>query len=437
MANFTLKLGTVDLSQYIRVAPGDGLDPYGEAWEEPVFSQSAAADGQPFIGIDTKNREMTWPLYLKGVDKDTLAALRQQIVQQVRYGPRPLRVEWKDQGSTNSTFYDVGFARLDEKFNYRLGAHNYADAALKVWLQPPWGHTATERVMATAAGASGALYGPIASFGGDMDAQVDFIIGAATRLPALGVPTNALFTVLSITPSGWLPYFPAPSLTFGAGATLTTVGGFALAQSVRMMHASGLATPFVECTIPGSGSALFNARVMALVRSISTGPIGLQMNGPIDGSPPLVKLASTIASQVRLIDLGVIPRMTGANLDILMAAPSWASSVATQVLDVAAVFVLPETRTRVVVDNPNTSAGLTATYAIKSTGTSQRQDNGGFGRGFSGVFYVDGSVAGPALTSQPGAGDGFFAAQVCHGVTSQAPSLSVDVRIRERFTFNR
>src|ERR1043166_4479972 len=62
----TLRLGAVDLSNYLRVAPGEGMDPYdGDGFLEPAFTTAPLGEGEPRININAKNREMAFPLFVK------------------------------------------------------------------------------------------------------------------------------------------------------------------------------------------------------------------------------------------------------------------------------------------------------------------------------------------------------------------------------------
>lgn len=169
---FILKIGSVDLSNYVRLSPGEGFDPVGAAgFLNPSFIDAPIGEGQLLTNIDIGTRELAWPLHLNAVDKDTVHALIRSINNEVANNQQ-LRVEWRDQGATFSTYYDVAFARLDPEYDYRKAALNYESGTLRVWSSPPLGHTATSRVatVTTMNATLPVMLQPIASVIGDAPA---------------------------------------------------------------------------------------------------------------------------------------------------------------------------------------------------------------------------------------------------------------------------
>jgi hypothetical protein len=183
MAAHILKLGTLDLSSYLRVGQEDGMDPLDSSgFLDPQFSDSVLSEGQPLISVTQGNREMDFPLYLRSTTMDALADLMQSIKSEIDT-TRPLRIEWRDQGATNSTFYDVTFARFDPDYNYRRagnGGAKWMGGHLRVFCAPPYGHTGTTRIVATGVASGSALRIPIPSaIDGDVNAQLKVQIGHA------------------------------------------------------------------------------------------------------------------------------------------------------------------------------------------------------------------------------------------------------------------
>lgn len=61
----TFLFGSLDLSAYLRVQDGDGLDPYDrDGFEDPQFVDSPLADGQTLTNANVDNRQQEWPLWL-------------------------------------------------------------------------------------------------------------------------------------------------------------------------------------------------------------------------------------------------------------------------------------------------------------------------------------------------------------------------------------
>lgn len=155
----TLKLGSLDLSTYARLNPGDGFDPTDRDYLEPGFSDSPVGEGQALVSVDTRNKELVFPLWLKGANqtKQQAHVLIQRINREL--ATPNIMVEWQDDGASNSTFYDVEFGRVEQEFNYRAGVKGMVSLTLRVWVRP-WGHNATAlRTVATTA-ATGPLVAP-------------------------------------------------------------------------------------------------------------------------------------------------------------------------------------------------------------------------------------------------------------------------------------
>jgi hypothetical protein len=145
--------------------------------------------------------------------KDNLHAIVAQINNAIANpASSPLRVEWKDSGASNSTFYDVTFARLEPAFNYRLSEHSYADLHLHVWCAPPYGHTATERIIATAAGTApgltASLIGVASPLTGDVAPQTRVTL--TTSGEPVG-PAGRGVIVSAPSASGYVPFISAAS----------------------------------------------------------------------------------------------------------------------------------------------------------------------------------------------------------------------------------
>lgn len=467
---FTFKLGSLDLSSYVRVGPQDGLDIYGSGWEEPVFSESAAAEGQPLISLDTRNREMVWPLFLKAASKDALYALKAQITREIRCGTRPLRVEWKSATSTNSTFYDVAHARLDEHTNFRLDEHNWTDVGLRVWCQPPWGHTGTYRNLATIA-ATGIFAMAVPSVAGDMNAQavldLQHSIGGASQVGiAIGMAL--------IGPGyqhAYLPGTTAPSYVIGGTglqlapfnmppATLTAATACPNLTALRVFcpsNALGITqTEAAQVTMPAASAFAGRNRVFALARTSSPSAgwaLTLYGGGASGGAVRLVEPSSPYQFQAtawRLYDLGVVtvPSYPQSAFNFaIQAVASSAISASNGFVDYGAIYVMPEDTSRYYVDRdygeivnnvaPASGAlhiapeyrAVTRIYASQTTTPDGDQ-----------------YMRGPELTIPPIPSQvlaGFMApissttdnGGVARGIGN--PSVNVQLAVRERFTFAR
>jgi hypothetical protein len=424
---FILKIGAVDLSDYVRVGPSDGLDVYGQGWEEPTFSGSSSADGQPFLGVETKNREMLWPLYLKAASKDALSALRRSVVREVRYGTRPLRAEWRDAGASASTFYDVAFARIEEKQNYRLNDHDIADATLHIWSQPPWGHTATERIIATAQGST--LITPILPTipAGDIDALIRVTIVPSTLAGRIAI---------GVAPDGYRPYtgpLSNPGFTDAVVRTTATAAG---AREAYNSASSRLAigrymAPAAQAPHVGRN------RILAVVRSVgalsawsATDDVTGELIGP-------TSVASYGVDAWETVDLGVwsVPTVAGGTLGINILGGRLGSTGSIGI-GLTALISIPEgdgamSQSNVIVQGlPNLTFSsvdetLLRDRLVLKGGATQR-------------LYDDysGDVIGPYPKLPVGTTMQVFAVALPQGGSDISGGMRTTLAVRERFTFS-
>lgn len=358
MATFVFKLGTLDLSSYVRVNPDDHMDPYGQPWLQPAFTETPFADGQPLISTTVSNREQMWPLYLKDSSrlKDQLHALIQSI--QVAAGQKPLLVEWRDDGASKSTFYDVAFLRFEPDFNFRRSQHGYGAGVLHIWVSG-YGHTGTLRVGGTAAGTGIFLSVPMPSIGGDAPALLDTAITAGAVVPSLG----RIVGLAAIPHPSYSALIPAASLLEAQpGATLIAgpgaQGGKYLALPVSPTGgASGIAfkVPLGNPTVMGGDN-----RILAVVLANINGGVGMLALDPYGNAMGGTAIASN-TSGWGLVDLGVcrLPTVgfpTRPELSILAGAV-WASGAegpgiyASPGLAVNEIICLPDKALTLVLEN--------------------------------------------------------------------------------------
>lgn len=232
---FTLKLGSVDLSPYVRLAPGEGFDPMdGDGFLNPAFTPAPLGEGQLLGNVSVDDRQMAWPLHLNALSKDAVHALVASINNEIANNPS-LTVEWKDQGASNSTFYDVAFARFDPEYNYRRSALNWESGTLHIWCAPPYGHTGTTRVVATGqtpSGVSPVAIVPLASIIGDAPALLRTEIGDDGQT-GRNRPFQNIRAVAVLPHPSYVSYIPAasaPRVLMGAtlGAASWAYGSQAL-----------------------------------------------------------------------------------------------------------------------------------------------------------------------------------------------------------------
>lgn len=328
-ATFIFKLGGLDLSSYLRVNPDDSMDPQGAPFVEPAFTETPFSDGQPLISTTVSNREQMWPVYLKDPTflKDQLHALIQSINNAAAV--RPLLLEWRDDGASASTFYDVQFVRFEPDYNFRRSQRGYGAGSLHVWTSG-YGHTGTTRVAATAAGTGIFLSVPIASLAGDAPALLDTTIHAGAVLPSLG----RIVAVAPITNPSYAARIPAASLTSAQpGASLIGASGADGSQYLALPvsptgGASGIAclVPLPNPTIAGGDN-----RILAVVKSGIVAGVAINAVDPYGNLMGATAVASN-SQGFALVDLGVcrLPTTGFPTLPqiAIQAGAIWASGAA-------------------------------------------------------------------------------------------------------------
>lgn len=375
MPSFTAQLGTFDFAPYLRVSPDEGLDPYTAAVEEPLFADAAFADGQPLMGVDVRNREQAWPLYLRSTTgKDALHTLAAQLRLVCRQ--EDLTLTWQDAGATRATYYDVAWARFEPAFNFRRSEKGWLAGVLRVYCRPPYGHTATSSILATlaATGQVAVVSLGASSIAGDVDALADVRVKIGSA-----VPFAWLVAVAPIPPGGYQPIIPAGSITtlqsFGAAGTLIGASGLHASQG-RLFYAGddkGL-TQMARIDVSPASAYEGRNRVLAFVRFEADVSFGAQRAAlrafTREGEPigPTALATGWPYDGVRPVDLGVwsVPRVrlgeATASLELRVGAyggdfdTPGAGLASHMLLD--KVVLLPEERMRVVLDSDRRAVGM-------------------------------------------------------------------------------
>jgi hypothetical protein len=145
----TFKINSRDLEPYLRLQHDAGFDPVNAGHVEPQFSGNLAlSEGMNWVKDSAGNKEWAVPLHLEAASADALTELVRDIRSDLFKGAQ---VEFKLEGSTSPTFFDLERGRLDETFEYFIVAHNSLRATLRLWTRP-YGHTGTSRIVASTVG---------------------------------------------------------------------------------------------------------------------------------------------------------------------------------------------------------------------------------------------------------------------------------------------
>jgi hypothetical protein len=362
---FTFVVGSFDCSEFVRVNPGDGFTPYPEGVLEPIIAESPLAEGGRLALLDSHVAERRVPLYLNKADPTQLRALEQALNRELNKSS--IRVEWRSPVSTDSTYWDIEAGVFEADYSLRHDAQGWLAGVLRLWTQP-YGHTATERVIATAAGTGPLLTVPIpTALSGDAPGLLDVRVNAGSYVPSSG---RVVALAVAAHPSH-IAQFPAASIGDRmSGAALTgasgALGSQYLGLPVGPTGASGLAAKVELFTASAYQGPL---RLFGLARSKLNDGVALYLTDPFGNRIGPTALA-TVSESWGLLDLGVyrMPSPPGrpTQLKLPLIAGGLAGTayeggmVGSPGLHLGGVFALPEEQTVLVADlgaAPTTVAG--------------------------------------------------------------------------------
>jgi hypothetical protein len=148
---------TIDLTNYVVVDPGQGLDPADPAFTQRVWSRSLLKEGATLALEQLVEREMMFPLKLGpiggfGSSPQNLSAtlgLIQQINQIIETPGATMT--WQPPGASQPTTFDILSGLVESAYNYRAEGQGWEFANLRVFTQP-LGRTGSIRTYALAQG---------------------------------------------------------------------------------------------------------------------------------------------------------------------------------------------------------------------------------------------------------------------------------------------
>jgi hypothetical protein len=148
---------TIDLTNYVVVDPGQGLDPADPAFTQRVWSRSLLKAGATLALEQLVEREMMFPLKLgpiggvAGSPQNLSATLKliQQINQIIETPGATMT--WQPPGASQPTTFDVLSGLVESAYNYRAEQQSWEIVNLRVFTQP-LGRTPAIRAYALASG---------------------------------------------------------------------------------------------------------------------------------------------------------------------------------------------------------------------------------------------------------------------------------------------
>ena len=302
---------TLDLSQYVDVQQGDGMDPANSEFTTKIWGRSLLKQGATLALEQLQEKQLMFPLVLGPVgglsnapqNTSALMLLIEQINQIINSAG--FTASWQPDGASQATVWDGLSGQLDVDYDFRTEQQHWTRAKLRLFLQP-LGHPGGPRPYAAASGvgpllvvapyasggalsigastqagvagfggaprgaSTGIFYSGAPSLAGDAPAQlqIGYTVGPSTATPSI--------TAVSLLPDG--VYNPQQNLspqagnTYGAsvpGGTVFTAGAGAYSQFVS----------FQPTRVPNSGPGALafppdswagNHRMLAMARSSGT-----------------------------------------------------------------------------------------------------------------------------------------------------------------------
>ena len=270
-----LKVNGRDLTDYNRMAHGDGHEPASADSFEPQFTgPSALGEGQSFVGNSLGNVAMSFPLILSAATTDALYQLIRDIRTDLVKGNT---VEYRSGGATQSTFFDMESGKLEPNFEFWLDQNAKCRAQLTIWRRP-YGHTGTSRVIASAVG-TGPMTITATGILGDENALVD--LGVRNSGSATGWQGHVIYGVKYPVPSGFNPHWTASR--FGGAGTVVNATSLAsgrvantyFAHPANPLATSGFYAPLnlnglAGVTYAGRYRVVANGRIRAVFTAANT-----------------------------------------------------------------------------------------------------------------------------------------------------------------------
>lgn len=349
MAAYILKLGSLDLSDYVRI--DEQVMPYDGDAPEPQFVRSPLRDGGRLSAVDLDLEERAFPLFLSGPDAQVAHDLQVKLTAELLKVPA-LLLEWHLGGVQQSTFYDVEFGRFEPEFEMRRSQAGWHAGTLRLFTQP-YGHFNTTRLIATAQATNNhVIDAPIASgvLAKDVPAVMQAVVTSATG------PRTSTLAVAALPHPSYLAQFAAPSFVeVMAGATQRT--GFSgaandTALSVPVYNAGATTIPLFVAQLPIASVYGGRNRCIGFFRKQITKEVYVSAKDHFGNAIGATQVVPSSMAQFFALDLGVLsipdPHPAGPPIHKLRIYGGVAASsgfAASPGFHISDVVVLPEDST--------------------------------------------------------------------------------------------
>jgi hypothetical protein len=328
--------GNINLTQYLDVEEGDGMDPADPEFTEKIFAHSLLKQGGTLALENFKLKEMAFPLKLRAANKDSLTALISEI--NLILNTAGCVASWQDEGASKPTYFQLASGQCDPQFKYRMGEQNWIPVKLRLFVQP-FGYRTASPVAIT--NASGQTYeyqasAPVMTFHAASPVAGD----VSALLGTLGLLTDVYggewLSAVSVLPNAsYNPWLPAPS---SSGWTAASGGAFAYRNGGGSMTVS-------QYGLQGTVYA-GNNRVLAIARRLnSASPAKIAVEDetirPGSGAAGLNGVEVPAASGWAAVDCGTLE-----HLNMYKNDTAWGLRVTTQgSISLYGFVILPDNST--------------------------------------------------------------------------------------------
>jgi hypothetical protein len=275
--------GNLDLTGYLDVNEGAGLDPSDPTYTNHVISTSLLKQGGTLALENLKPRQLVFPLKLKASSKDKLTALVREI--NVLINTAGCEVEWQDEGASAATYFDVIAGQLDAEFAFRMGqqAQPWLKAKLVLSVQPLGQAEKGPRTLLMAGtsagnGATLTATSPVMVFMAGSPVRGD---APALAQAVLNGSNTVHWTAFSLLPgTAYNPALPLASISAQVGAPSVALGATNNGWLRRFTRVTS-SSPEFEWKLPAATMYAGMQRVLALVAGSenSSGALFLTVNG--------------------------------------------------------------------------------------------------------------------------------------------------------------
>lgn len=336
--------GNINLTPFLNVQKGDGMDPADPTFTEKVFAHSLLKQGGTLALEDLKLREQIFPVLLKGASKDALTAIVREV-NRILNTPG-CTVEWQDELASAPTFFPLASGQCDVEYFYRESEKNFLRCKVRLFVQPFGRKELVPRALPLAAGATNIATAPVVTFraASALAGDAPALVLAQANVNAAGLRMTRAFSVLPV--ASYNPWIPAASIASAS----SVAAGFKASSAEGFTYLVGNSSATKPLSMPrASGVYTGNNRILAIVRQfknefarIAVEPSYAEAIGGGASSLVGVQVPSrAFPEEWSVVDCGVVTRSGLPQLD-----KEWAlrlSSTATFVL--YGLVMLPESST--------------------------------------------------------------------------------------------